>query len=234
MRKGNLKHMQIAMGELGQHELKGEGNDNQRIIEYFKATTYHATDDEVPWCAAFVNWVLKQAGIARTKSAAALSFLDWGIRVTKPQYGDIGIIDRGHGRGHVFFYVGAAGSDRVKGLGGNQSDSVSVTTFDSSDVREYRRPKTAWDSTTVKVGAAGGIAGTLSAVVGSLAAPTQAVQDCGADFETMPDQLNTAVDVVTTVGTMLGASEIVTPVVMAVSLGYTIYERLRRLRLHNI
>lgn len=142
-----LNHMQIAMGELGQKEVPGS-SDNPQIVEYFTATTYHATDDETPWCSAFANWVMMKAGIARTKSAAALSWADWGKKVTKPQYGDIVVWSHGSGRGHVAFYVGEKG-DEIHCLGGNQGNAVNIGRFDKSSVYQYRRPKTGWDSTTI-------------------------------------------------------------------------------------
>jgi len=95
---GKLTHMEIAMGELGQTEFAGR-EDNSRIVDFFDAVSYRATDDETPWCAAFANWVLMEAGIARTESAAALSFAKWGVATKTPKYGDIVVFDHGHGRG---------------------------------------------------------------------------------------------------------------------------------------
>lgn len=161
-----LNHMQIAMGELGQKEVPGPA-DNPQVVEYFTATTYHATDDETPWCSAFANWVMMKAGIARTKSAAALSWAEWGKEVTKPQYGDIVVWNHGSGRGHVAFYVGEKG-DEIHCLGGNQGNAVNVGRFDKSSVFQYRRSKTGWDSTTVVAASiAGGTAvgGLVPAVI---------------------------------------------------------------------
>ena len=150
-------HMNIAMGEMGVSEIPGPEH-NQRIIAYFTSTTYHASADEVPWCAAFVNWVLEQAGISRTKSAAALSFRDWGVRVDKPSYGDIAVINRGGGKGHVAFYTGEKvfdGQKYVSLLGGNQSDSVNIEWFKASDIEQYRATKSSGNSTTVKASVVG-------------------------------------------------------------------------------
>lgn len=142
-----LTHMEIAMGELGQQEIFG-AEDNERIVGYFTAVSYRATDDETPWCAAFANWVLMTAGIARTESAAALSFAKWGMKTTKPKYGDIVVFDHGKGRGHVGFFMGFKGT-KTGVLGGNQGDEVNVTWFETSKVAHFRTCKTAWASKTV-------------------------------------------------------------------------------------
>ena len=142
-----LTHMEIAMGELGQQEIQGS-DDNDRIVDYFDSVSYRATDDETPWCAAFANWVLMEAGIARTESAAALSFAKWGVATKKPKYGDIVVFDHGKGRGHVGFFMGSSGKT-VSVLGGNQNNEVNVTKFQASSVAHYRTCKTAWASKTV-------------------------------------------------------------------------------------
>ena len=142
-----LTHMEVAMGELGQQEIAGS-EDNERIVDYFDSVTYRATDDETPWCAAFANWVLMQSGIARTESAAALSFAKWGVKTAKPKYGDIVVFDHGHGRGHVGFFMGTDAKN-VSVLGGNQNNQVNITKFAASRVAHYRTCKTAWSSKTV-------------------------------------------------------------------------------------
>ena len=157
-----LTHMEIAMGEPGQTEIAGR-EDNERIVDYFDSVSYRATDDETPWCAAFANWVLMEAGIARTESAAALSFAKWGMKTTKPKYGDIVVFDHGKGRGHVGFFMGFKGT-KTGVLGGNQGDEVNVTWFETSKVAHFRTCKTAWASKTVWA------AGTVAAVtVGQVA-----------------------------------------------------------------
>ena len=76
--------MQYAEGEIGVTETPGASH-TQRILEYHKETSLGASDDETPWCASFANWVLKQAGIAGTNSAAARSFMQWGKAISEPQ-----------------------------------------------------------------------------------------------------------------------------------------------------
>ncbi|MGL4677802.1 MAG: TIGR02594 family protein [Plesiomonas shigelloides] len=129
---------EIAKGEIGQKEIVGPA-DNQRIVEYHGTTTLKATDDETPWCSAFVNWCHHQAGIPGTNSAAARSWLNWGVSVTDPQEGDVVIFKRGNPpSGHVAFFVKREG-DIIRCLGGNQSDQVKISGYKVADVLGYRR-----------------------------------------------------------------------------------------------
>lgn len=130
---------EIAKGEIGTKEVHGDP-DNQRIVEYHQATSLKATDDETPWCSSFVNWCFKQVGIPGTGSAAARSWLKWGMTVDIPQEGDLVIFRRGSSptAGHVAFFVKSQGT-LVYVLGGNQSDQVKVSAYKRSDVIGYRR-----------------------------------------------------------------------------------------------
>lgn len=158
-------HMKIAMEEIGQKEIAGSQENNERIVEYFTATDYRATNDETPWCAAFVNWVLMKSETARTKSAAALSYKSWGagVDLINARYGDIVVFDHGNGKGHVGFYVGVK-ADRVGVLGGNQSNTVNITWFSKAKVAHVRRAKQWTDSSTVAAGVAVGAVATGAAV----------------------------------------------------------------------
>jgi uncharacterized protein (TIGR02594 family) len=143
--------MATAVAELGVHEESLPGQHNRRIIEYHSTTTLRATDDETPWCSSFVNWVMKTAGYRGTNSAAAKSWLDWGIKLTTPQNGAIVVIKRkksgtDHATGsssgfHVGFWVSET-STHIRLLGGNQSDQVKYSNFSLSgyEVKGYRWP----------------------------------------------------------------------------------------------
>jgi len=64
--------LEIARAEIGTKEMQGK-TANPRILEYHQTTKLKALSDEVAWCSAFVNWVLKQAGIEGTDSSLARS-----------------------------------------------------------------------------------------------------------------------------------------------------------------
>ena len=133
---GDAPWMKIASAEMGIHERTHDGT--QRIIEYHSATSLHAHSDQVAWCSSFVNWCLKQVGIAGTNNAAAASWAHWGKQLDEPRYGAIIQLhhaSRGHdGRtgsssgNHVAFFLKSDGS-HVELLGGNQSDSVKISRF---------------------------------------------------------------------------------------------------------
>ena len=143
----------IAEGELGVTGINGDEH-NPRIIEYLQTTTFPDeaiahSGDEIPWCSAFVNWCIEQAGLQGTDSAAARSWLFWnqGKPLSEPVFGCIVVFRRlidgvDNGRaGHVGFWMKTEG-DRVHVLGGNQSNRVSVDTYPLEHVLGYRFPRT--------------------------------------------------------------------------------------------
>lgn len=131
--------LEIAQAEIGVKEVKG--GENPRIIEYHACTSLKATEDETPWCSAFMNWVMKQAGMPYTKSAAARSWLDWGVVLDEPREGCVAILKRGAPpSAHVTLWLRES-DGMFAGLGGNQGDQVKVSAFKAADVLGYRWPK---------------------------------------------------------------------------------------------
>lgn len=96
-----------------------------------------------PWCAAFVNWCLGQAGAPRLGYATARSWLEFGTPIAHPSYGCLTIIKpssaTGSTTGHIGFFVEHRGNNVVL-LGGNQGDQVSESPFRSANVLGYRWP----------------------------------------------------------------------------------------------
>ncbi len=127
-----------ARKEIGVAEIPGLDKNNPRILEYDAVTTLKAKVDEVPWCSAFVCAMLEWSGVDSTKSAAAVSYLDWGIELDKPSLGCIVVLERKGGH-HVGFYLHET-MDAVTLLGGNQSDKVCEMRFPKSLVLSYRLP----------------------------------------------------------------------------------------------
>lgn len=133
---------QIAKKEMDEGVKEITGNeDNPRIVEYHAATTLKASDDETPWCSAFVNWCMDKAGEVKTNKANARSWLNWGVSLDKPVQGCVVVFSRGSKswQGHVGFYEGSAG-DQVLCLGGNQSNEVNISSYAKSRVLGYRWP----------------------------------------------------------------------------------------------
>lgn len=98
-------------------------------------------DDETPWCATFVSAVLELGGIVSARSAWARSYLNWGDELDQAAVGAIAVLSRGDHSGHVAFVVGRDAAGNVMLLGGNQSDMVKVSAFDTQRVLGFRWPK---------------------------------------------------------------------------------------------
>lgn len=134
------KWIEIARRELGQSELKK--GDNPRILEYHRSTLLKAKKDEVSWCSAFVCWCLETSGIRSTRSAAARSYLNFGVIVSlaDAKLGDIAVFKRGAHpwQGHVAFFI-SQDEKYLTVLGGNQSDAVTFAKFEKSALLGIRR-----------------------------------------------------------------------------------------------
>ena len=131
--------LQVAMGEIGVKEYPGPA-DNPRIREYHSHTSLAASDDEISWCSSFENFCMVKAGLPGTRSAAARSWLKWGV-ATGPRLGAVVVLKRGSlsWQGHVTFLLEQEG-DRLICLGGNQGNAVKVSSFPVSDLLGVRWP----------------------------------------------------------------------------------------------
>lgn len=107
--------------------------------------------DEVAWCSAFMNGIAWELRLARSKSAAARSWLLVGTSklLNEAIVGfDVVVIKRGGGtqpgpevikaQGHVGLFAGIEG-DRVMLLAGNQGNAVSIASFPITDILGIRR-----------------------------------------------------------------------------------------------
>lgn len=133
--------MPIALAEVGRHELPGRAQ-SPRIVQYLRSTTLGSPldgQDETPWCSAFANWCVERAGYEGTDSAAARSWLRWGVQLLRPRRGCVVVLSRGEGAGHVGFWIDETRT-QVSLLGGNQGDRVCVAPFDKARVLGYRAP----------------------------------------------------------------------------------------------
>jgi uncharacterized protein (TIGR02594 family) len=143
MRKDHhMTPYEIAQTYIGTTE--GPGPENNPVIMEMYASVGHdwVEHDSVAWCAAFVGHCLERAGIRSTRKLTARSYLDWGVpvEIDDAQPGDIAVIPRGASswQGHVFFIDRVEGP-WVWGLGGNQSDAVTVKRYPISKLLGLRR-----------------------------------------------------------------------------------------------
>lgn len=130
-----------AVKHIGVKEIVGKQH-NPEILQWAKdlGVSWY-TSDEIPWCGLFIAHCAKTAGLQVVESPLrALSWAEYGTAVTDPMLGDILTFKR-EGGGHVGIYVGE--DDKCYHvLGGNQSNSVSVTRIDKT--RLFKARRTAW------------------------------------------------------------------------------------------
>ena len=136
-----LDHMEITrplwleagLRYLGTKEFSGS-KDNPTIIDWAKeeggdiASEY--THDSIPWCALFANHILTKVGLKGTETLWALDFAGkWPcVRLAGPAVGAFAPMKR-QGGGHIMVIVGKDQYGNVMGLGGNQSDAVTIAPF---------------------------------------------------------------------------------------------------------
>ena len=117
---------------------------NPKIIQMFKdVDNGWVTDDETPWCAAFVGSILGSIGIKGTGRLNARSYLKWGEEVLPADAvpGDICVFWRGSPggwKGHVAFLIGIK-RNKVWVRGGNQGNAVSDKPYPMSRLLSIRR-----------------------------------------------------------------------------------------------
>ncbi len=137
----NAKIIDIAFTQYGIQEVSGE-TDNPEVLKYFNEIGFdgESLKDETAWCAAFANWVCKQAGCDYSGKLNARSFLTVGEKVTAPKAGDIVVLWRGNPsgwKGHVGFFIRETDT-HIYMLGGNQGNQVCIAPYDKKRLLEYR------------------------------------------------------------------------------------------------
>jgi uncharacterized protein (TIGR02594 family) len=135
---------------IGLKEISGPKN-NSTVVDFWKRIHLSGiSNDEVPWCSAFVGAVLENVGMKSTRSGLAKSYLNWGIALKTPVLGCIVVFTR-KGGGHVGFVVGKDKNGNLYVLGGNQSDAVNIKLFKTDNVVGYRWPSVDIKSTDLPV-----------------------------------------------------------------------------------
>ncbi|WP_024479437.1 TIGR02594 family protein [Cellulophaga baltica] len=135
--------VEVASAEIGVREVSGT-RSNPQILKYAEEAGFtNYKSDESAWCSLFANWVAYKAGLERTNSLAARSWLNVGIPIEHAEPGDVVVFwreSRDSWKGHVGFFHGFSDDgSRVYCLGGNQGNQVSITAKPVSKVLGYRR-----------------------------------------------------------------------------------------------
>lgn len=134
----------IAGAEVGQAEQPPGSNDSPRIAQYRTAT---AGSGVGPWCAYFVSWVARQAGMPLGDHGEGFGSVDqlyaWAQRAGRavpngpgvvPRPGDLIVFDE-----HIGIVEQVLPGGRIQTLEGNSSDRVSRNVHEFSDALGYVR-----------------------------------------------------------------------------------------------
>lgn len=150
-----------ARTQLGQKEVSGS-QDNPVIQEYHSHARLGSNQhDEVPWCSSFLNAAADACGMEKTNDASAISWKNYVGETCGDliEEGDIILLTPAvsGSTGHVTmanktFYRSKV--DTFEGLGGNQSNSVNVSSYKTSRivVAKKWKPKAAVVSDPPKTG----------------------------------------------------------------------------------
>lgn len=132
------RYYQEAERLLGLKEIPGKQHNQEIIALWADAGMPQITDDETPWCAAFVNGCLVRGNKAGTRSGLARSFKfaehkDKFEHLNEPELYSIGVMKRGNSswEGHVGF-VADFNDKYVWLLGGNQANAANITRYSRS------------------------------------------------------------------------------------------------------
>ena len=149
MRRVPSSPYELAQRFVGLKEVSGN-MANPQIMAMLQLDADWPRDDSVPWCSAFVNYIAWLMRLPRSKSLRARSWLAVGepmkLDYAEPGF-DVVILHRGKkwygpevmdAPGHVGFYAGWDGN-KILVLGGNQSDSVSLSSYDHAGLLGIRR-----------------------------------------------------------------------------------------------
>lgn len=133
--------LSLAKSQIGVAEFKDGSNPVIEMYHKFASINNdEAMGDEIPWCSAFVCYIVESCGVKSTNNRAARSWLKWGSNTDSPLPGDIVVISRDGSptSGHVGFFFGYNTSGNILILGGNQNDSVNITAFKKERLLGFR------------------------------------------------------------------------------------------------
>ena len=145
-------YVKIALKEVGICEIVGKLH-SARVLEYQSTTYGKYSDDETPWCASFVSWVMKQAGINHGLKTPerAKDWSNFGYAVNEPSLGSIAVKSR-VGGGHVCIVIGKQKDGKLLCVGGNQNNEVNIHAYDKTVFESFRNyDKTQYQLVTASI-----------------------------------------------------------------------------------
>jgi len=135
---------ELAQSYVGTREIPG-AEDNPLIVSWLRMAEPWVSDDETAWCSAFVGAMAELTGYETTGKLNARSWLEAGdgIELRDARPGDVAVFWRSSPaswKGHVGFFVEQDG-DKIKVLGGNQGNKVSIASYPRTRLLGVRRIK---------------------------------------------------------------------------------------------
>ena len=122
-----------------------ETGNNPKVIDCLAHVGIKSGSDQPPWCAAYVSKKLTEAGLESMRSAASQAYRKYGSEIgtadwSRVRKNDIVVISYGGGSGHVGFFRGYDQSRRrVMLLGGNQGNTVKLSSFQTGQITSVKR-----------------------------------------------------------------------------------------------
>jgi uncharacterized protein (TIGR02594 family) len=143
--------LQSARDLIGLREIAGALHEPKVLQLWRDARMPYVHDDETAWCAAFVGAMLERSMIGSTRLPNARSYENWGLNcltdtgkrdLIRVPIGAVCVFDRPPNawEGHVNFAVGRTATGDVVCIGGNQKNSVSISTFKEARLIAARWP----------------------------------------------------------------------------------------------
>lgn len=139
-----LALLKEALSHYGLAETPGPSH-NPAIIEMSKVLGYPFDSEQVSWCGIFMAYCAKRSGLPYPDAAyRARKWVESGFGVPAPEIGDICVFWRDvptGWEGHVGLFINWTDWSRryLNVLGGNQSDKVTISTYEASHVLGFRR-----------------------------------------------------------------------------------------------
>lgn len=129
---------------LGVREAPGKAN-NPQIMGWARDLDQWYPGDDTAWCGLFVAHCMKVGAPSEPQDfnrLGARAWLEFGEEC-QPSFGSVCVLWRTHKtkswHGHVFLATGIS-DNAIRGIGGNQSDTVSEAWFDKDRVLGFCKP----------------------------------------------------------------------------------------------
>ena len=135
-----MELLKKALEFYGLKEIVGKEH-NPQIVAFFHELGYDINDDETAWCSAILSYICKESGYEYNTKLNARGWLDIGVSVINPKFGDVVIfwrVSKNGWQGHVGIFINKI-ENTIYTLGGNQNNQFNIKGFSDSRVLGFRR-----------------------------------------------------------------------------------------------